>query len=256
MKLTKIKVAVILIVAIVAIAYMYLKPDFKAQVPAKPNDKRTAVKPAPKTAVFDKTKFSTTQPDSLWFIANKHFALPINYVPDDLDTPEVPLRLAASSEQMHFRKIGLSDLTGLFAAAKTAELQLSFGSGYRSAAYQKTLYDSYVSSQGKAEADRSSARSGHSEHQTGLALDFGRIDNKCNVDACYANLPEGKWLAENAYKFGFILRYTNDKESTTGYMFEPWHYRYVGRELSLEMHTSGIKTLEEFFGLGAAPDYL
>lgn len=204
---------------------------------------------------FNKTQRSTTDPASIWFIANKHFALPISYEPSDLTTISVPLRLGASEMQMKIRGVVAEDLTQLFADGKAAGLQLQFGSGYRSAAYQKVLYDGYVSSMGKAEADRSSARPGHSEHQTGLALDFTRIDGKCHLDVCFADTTEGKWLAANAYKYGFILRYTNDRETVTGYMFEPWHYRYVGRELAAEMNSTAVKTLEAFFSTGPAPDY-
>ncbi len=215
----------------------------------KPVEKSPAV-------IFDKQKYILTDPTSLWFVANKHFALPISYVPNDLIVPSVPLRLASSEQQMHLRVVTQTDLTALFSAAKAAGLQLQLGSGYRSATYQKTLYDGYVSSLSKAEADRSSARPGHSEHQTGLALDFTRIDGKCHLEACFGDMPEGKWLIDNAYTFGFILRYTSDKEQVTGYMYEPWHFRYVGHELAKEMHDKGVKTLEEFFSLGSAPYYL
>ena len=205
---------------------------------------------------FNKNANSTTDSESIWFIANKHSALPTSYEPTDLTVLNVPLRLSSKEMQMQIRKVAASDLTQLFTDAKSAGLQLQFGSGYRSAAYQKVLYDGYVQSMGKTEADRSSARPGHSEHQTGLALDFTRIDSKCHLEACFADTAEGIWLAANAYKYGFILRYTSDKEQVTGYMFEPWHYRYVGKDLAAEMHDKNIKTLEEFFDTGAAPDYI
>lgn len=220
--------------------------DNSQNIPTKQNSEIT----------FDKQKFSLTDPTSLWFVANKHFALPVAYAPNDLIVPKLPLRLASSEQQMHLRSVLETDLLDLYAKSKTAGLQLQLGSGYRSASYQKVLYDGYVSSQGRAEADRSSARPGHSEHQTGLAIDFTRIDGRCHLDSCFGDLPEGKWLAQNAYLYGFILRYTSDKEQVTGYMYEPWHYRYVGKELAYEMHNTGVKTLEEFFALGAAPDYL
>lgn len=210
----------------------------------------------PKPTVFNKKTFSTTDPTSIWFVANKHYAMPISYVPADLTVIDVPLRLNKSDMQMQIRVLASNQLTQLFSDAKSTGLLLEFGSGYRSASYQKTLYDGYVTSMGKAEADRSSARAGHSEHQTGLALDFTRTDSKCHLDSCFANLPEGKWLADNAYKYGFILRYPNGKEKTTGYMFEPWHFRFVGEALAKEMHDKNIQTLEEFFGLGDASDYL
>ena len=218
----------------------------------KPTATPVKTNPAPS---FDKSQYSITEPASIWFVNNKVTGLPISYVPSDLYVPAVSLRLAASDEQMHMRKVLQPQLEQLFADAKTAGLQLQLGSGYRSASYQKVLYDGYIKSMGQAEADRSSARPGHSEHQTGMALDFTRTDSKCHLQSCFGDLPEGKWLEQNAFKYGFILRYTSDKEKVTGYMYEPWHFRYVGIALATEMHTKGIKTLEEFFGLPAAPDY-
>jgi D-alanyl-D-alanine carboxypeptidase len=204
---------------------------------------------------FNSKQYSTTDPGSIWVIVNKQIPLPIAYEPSDLTAPAVPLRLGAAEMEMKIRDITAVDLTKLFTDSNSAGLQLQFGSGYRSAVYQKGLYEGYVATLGKSEADRSGARPGHSEHQTGLALDFTRVDGKCSIDACFADTEEGKWLAQNAYKYGFILRYSADKEAITGYMFEPWHYRYVGKELAAQMHITGIKTLEEFFNTGAAPDY-
>ena len=77
----------------------------------------------------------------------------------------------------------------------------------------------------------------------------------CALDQCFADTPAGQWLAANAYKWGFILRYPNGMDAITGYEFEPWHYRYVGVALATEMHDQGVATLEEFFGLPAAPTY-
>jgi D-alanyl-D-alanine carboxypeptidase len=75
------------------------------------------------------------------------------------------------------------------------------------------------------------------------------------LEVCFADTPEGKWVRDNAHRFGFILRYPADKQAVTGYQFEPWHVRYVGVELAAEMRTTGVTTLEEFFGLPAAPAY-
>lgn len=208
------------------------------------------------TEDFDKKLYSLTEPDSLWFINNKHTGLPLDYLPKDLIVPNVPLRLGSDAEQMKIRKIAQIDLEKLFADSMVAGLQMQFGSGFRSSSYQKTLYDSYVASQGQQAADKSSARPGYSEHQTGLTLDFTRIDGKCHLEDCFGQTAEGKWLADNAYKYGFILRYVPGKEPITGYMSEPWHYRYVGLGLAKQMHEQKIQTLEEFFGLEAAPDYL
>jgi D-alanyl-D-alanine carboxypeptidase len=81
------------------------------------------------------------------------------------------------------------------------------------------------------------------------------LPSVCALDQCFANTPQGQWLAANGWKYGFIVRYPADKTAVTGYEYEPWHMRYVGLDLAAEMHRDGIETLEEFFGLPAAPDY-
>ena len=217
----------------------------------------TVTKPTdtPFTPSFNKNTYSLTEPSSIWFIANKHYALPATYRPSDLVVPGVPQRHAAAQGNT-LRTIAVEQLKQLITDAHAAGLQLEFGSGFRSYEYQSQLYNGYVASMGKDEADRSSARPGHSEHQTGLALDFVRTDDACHLEACFADTNEGKWLATHAYEYGYLLRYPSDKESVTGYMYEPWHFRYIGKELAAEMHTQNITTLEEFFGLEAAPGYL
>ena len=113
-----------------------------------------------------------------------------------------------------------------------------------------------MSRSGQAYADTTSARAGHSEHQTGLALDIGAASGACSLSACFGDTAEGQWLVSNAWRFGFLLRYPADKAPVTGFAYEPWHFRYVGVGLSTTMHDSGTRTLEEHFGLAEAPDYL
>jgi len=105
-----------------------------------------------------------------------------------------------------------------------------------------------VSSQGRAQTDASSARPGHSEHQTGLAADIEPASRQCEVQNCFADTPEGQWLAVNAYKYGFIVRYQKDTQNLTGYEYEPWHIRYVGLSLANEVQRTH-KTLEQTFHL-------
>jgi D-alanyl-D-alanine carboxypeptidase len=88
-----------------------------------------------------------------------------------------------------------------------------------------------------------------------LAFDAEPLDQKCDVDQCFADLPAGKWIAAHSYEYGFLLRYPADKVAVTGYQYEPWHLRYIGKALASELHKDHIKTLEEFFGLPAAPGY-
>lgn len=204
---------------------------------------------------FNKNMFALDKPGSPWWIVNKKRALPAGYVPPDLNVPNVKLRLAPTAEQMQFSKSATALLEEMFVAAKAKNVGLVFGSGYRSEAYQKTLYNGYVAQNGQAYADRLSARPGVSEHQTGLAFDATASNGICHLEICFADTPEGKWIALHGYEYGFIIRYPQNKELITGYDYEPWHLRYVGRELSAEMHKIGITTLEEFFSLPPAPNY-
>lgn len=129
-------------------------------------------------------------------------------------------------------------------AAKMEGLNLYISSGFRSYNKQNTLYNNYVARDGKKAADTYSARAGYSEHQTGLAFDVNTISS------AFDNTKEAKWLAQNCYKYGFILRYPKGKESETGYMYESWHFRYVGEELASKLYNNGDWiTLETYFGI-------
>ncbi|WP_245884829.1 M15 family metallopeptidase [Glaciihabitans tibetensis] len=207
----------------------------------------------PPPASFDRAARSVDDPTSLWVVANKVRPLnPVDWVPPDLATVPVayqnqqPLRLEAGNA-----------LVAMFAAAASEGAGgMQMQSAYRSYDRQVSVYAGWVSRLGQAQADAQSARPGYSEHQTGLAVDISPIPLSCALDACFGSTPQGIWLAENAWRFGFLLRYPADKVDVTGYTFEPWHFRYIGVELSTEMHTAAVSTLEEFFGLPAAPGYI
>ena len=156
-------------------------------------------------------------------IANKTYALPSTYNPG-------------------VDPVANEALQQMFAAAKAEGLDLFVRSGFRSYQTQKSLYESYVKRDGQAAADRYSARAGHSEHQTGLAFDI----NKAN--SSFAGSPEAIWLAENCHKYGFIIRYPEGKEAITGYIYEPWHVRYLGVETATAVYNSGL-CLEEYLGI-------
>ena len=227
------------------------------EVPAPPAATPTAspsapASPTPTVAPFDKTRLSIDDPASIWVVSNKLRPLvPLNYVPSDLVTTQVP---AVTNPQLRTEAAG--QLESMFAAASAegaGELQIQ--NAYRSYAVQLSLHDRLVANLGEARADAQSARAGYSEHQTGLALDIIARPGQCSIQACFGETPQGRWLAANAYRFGFILRYPADKTPVTGYIYEPWHFRYVGVELATEMHDTSVTTLEEFFGLPPAPDY-
>lgn len=128
--------------------------------------------------------------------------------------------------------------------AASSGLKIWIQSGYRSYEYQERLYNNYVKKDGIKKADTYSSRPGHSEHQTGLSFDLNTIDDN------FANTEEGKWINDNAYKYGFIVRFPKYKEKYTGYKYEPWHLRYVGKELSEILYNGGDWiSLEEYFGI-------
>ena len=131
----------------------------------------------------------------------------------------------------------------MIAHAASEGIVVDAGSGYRSYDAQKSLYDNYVKQDGQAKADTYSARPGFSEHQTGLAVDFAPIEDSFASSAPY------DWLVFNAHKFGFVLRYPHDKTDVTGYMYEPWHWRYIGIDDATDMKAKGVKTLEEYYNV-------
>ena len=112
-----------------------------------------------------------------------------------------------------------------------------------------------MNSIGKVAGEKLAARPGHSEHQTGLAVDFA-AKGVSTLTTSFAKTKAGIWLAANAWKYGFILRYPKGKTAVTGYQFEPWHFRYVGVRTATDMHDRNILTLEEYYSLPAAPNYL
>ena len=121
-------------------------------------------------------------------------------------------------------------------------------SAYRSYGRQADLHAGAVAARGPGQ--QTTAPAGHSEHQTGLAVDLGRATTgACNVTACFAGTREGRWLARNAHRFGFVLRYPDGGRRMTGYAHESWHFRFVGRPLASYVRRERIPTLEEAFGL-------
>jgi len=133
------------------------------------------------------------------------------------------------------------------AEALALGLNLWIQSGYRSYDRQQSIYNNYVARDGQVNADTYSARAGHSEHQSGLAFDLNTIDDS------FTYTDEGKWVAENCYRFGFILRYPKGKENITGYMHESWHLRYVGIDLATKLYNnSNWITMEEYYGISSS----
>ncbi|RKN85081.1 D-alanyl-D-alanine carboxypeptidase family protein [Paenibacillus ginsengarvi] len=191
------------------------------------------------------------KPADIAVLVNKTYKLPDNFKPDDLVEPNIPFIFKEKSEKRLMRKEAAGALEKLVAAAKKDGISLAGVSGYRSQATQKTLFENYVKKDGEEAARKYSAVPGHSEHQTGLAMDVSGSDGKCAASDCFAGTKEAKWLAEHAAEHGFIIRYPKGKEETTGYQYEPWHLRFVGTKIAKDIADKGI-TLEEYM-LNAVP---
>jgi len=178
--------------------------------------------------------------DYLLALVTKETTLKSDYVPSDLRA--IPDYMNPSYS-MQLRAEALEQLELLWNAAAYDGIVMHIRSAYRSYSTQKDLFQDYANRYGEEEANRFSARAGQSEHQLGTTVDFGgtAVDYK----AAFAETPQGSWLAENAYYFGFAMSYPENKEHITGYIFEPWHYRYIGIEAAAEWRASG-KTLREF----------
>lgn len=178
---------------------------------------------------------STNLDKDYLMLVNKYHNLDNDYVPNNL------VNVINGNGQV--LNIVNNELTEMYNDAKELGLNLFAQSNYRSYSRQETLYNNYVKSKGQVAADRESARPGHSEHQTGLAIDF--IIPGQTLEQFYLS-NEFIWLKDNSYKYGFILRYPEDKENITGYIYEPWHYRYVGKEVAQYIYENDL-TFDEYY---------
>jgi zinc D-Ala-D-Ala carboxypeptidase len=245
------KIIVLALVVVVIGGYLMNRSQDSATSSGSKTSSTPGAAPQPS---FNKSQFSINDPASPWVIVNKGRVLPSDYVPADLTTPSVALRLSAGSPEMHVRAEAAQAMKTMFDAAAQQNIHLMIASGYRSYPEQTTIYYGYVKSVGQVQADAQSAKPGHSEHQSGWAADLEPASRHCELDQCFGDTPEGKWLAANAHSYGFIIRYQKGKEALTGYEYEPWHVRYVGTDLAAQVTSSG-QTLEEFFGLPAVTQY-
>ena len=168
-------------------------------------------------------------------VVNKTYDLPSNFAPNNLSTINGYIKV------VDYVKDAFNELTS---DSKSLGLNIYASSGYRSYNDQKYIYNNYVRLDGREQADTYSARAGYSEHQTGLAIDVNTIN------ASFINTDESNWLKDNCYKYGFIIRYPEGKENITGYTYEPWHIRYVGKKLATKLYNDGDWiTMEEYYGI-------
>ncbi|MBQ0140779.1 MAG: M15 family metallopeptidase [Kurthia sp.] len=163
-------------------------------------------------------------------IANKVYPMPKSFAPGE-----------SKEARAAFNKMNTQ--------AKKAGFELDAFSTYRSYERQVELYNNYVARDGQEAADTYSARPGFSEHQTGLAFDIGEVGNSADyADDRFGETEAGKWIAAHAHEFGFIMRYPQGKEKITGYKYESWHFRYVGKDIATKIYKDN-STLEEYLGV-------
>lgn len=201
-------------------------------------------------AGFDRTKHSVDDPSSIWVVVDKQRPLqPKSWVPPDLVTPAVP-----HTNVPQLRRVAANALVAMFAGAKQDGITLVSLSAYRPYATQRSIFDRNLATLGRAKTLQLTAKPGFSEHQTGLADDLGD-GSSCDLQVCFESHPAAKWLAKNSWRYGWILRYPLGDTAITGIQTEPWHFRYIGKAAAKQMHATGVKTLEQFFGLPDSPDY-
>lgn len=190
------------------------------------------------TPFYENYELTDTSKDTL-MIVNKHYKIEDNYKPDNLVTVD-----AEHGYPNKIRSDVYEEFKKMYEEAKKDNVKIFIASPYRSYSDQNVLYTYYVNTDGKKNADTYSARPGFSEHHTGLAMDL-IPEYGLDLDT-FENSDGFKWMQENAYKFGFILRYPKDKEYITGYIYEPWHYRYVGTSAATTIKNEGL-TFEEYY---------
>lgn len=179
-------------------------------------------------------------------INKSHPLQPTGYTPPSLVTPDVWLAGSAGNQEMLLAPEAAENLTTMFEAAHRDGISLLLASGYRPYEDQTVLY-TLARAKDKTVADESIAPPGYSEHQTGLAADVMTTDYFCATESCFAMTKAAAWLHDNSYKYGFIVRYPLYEEQSTGYEYEPWHMRYVGRTLATCLYQNQM-TLEQYYG--------
>lgn len=189
-----------------------------------------------------------TAPDTVPVLVNKQNKLPDDYQPVDLVDAEIPFIFKEDSPKRKMREEAAAAIEKLFAAAEQEGVELLGVSAYRSSATQEALFNYYVDRDGYKAAATYSALPRTSEHETGLAIDVTGGNGKCAAEDCFGGTPEAKWLEKNAARYGFIIRYPKGKEAITGYQYEPWHLRYVGKPIAKQIMNRGI-TLEEYYNV-------
>ncbi len=209
----------------------------------KPGDEKPSTEEQPDQNNGGQT-LQEADEQGLLILVNKQHPIDQDYKPDDL--VKIKYFVSDRSETTRYMRAEAADAFHKLVDKAAAEgLELKMTTAYRSYNFQKILFDNYVEKEGEEAANQYSAKPGQSEHQTGLSVDVSSPSVDYQLSDDYGKTEEGKWLAENAYRFGFIIRFPKGKEDITGYQYEPWHIRYVGLTTAKEIYEQSL-TLEEF----------
>ncbi|TDX52371.1 D-alanyl-D-alanine carboxypeptidase [Orenia marismortui] len=184
-------------------------------------------------------------PSSPLILVNKEQGLTEGFIPDDLVIPNIPFSFNENLPKKQMKKIAARAIERLFSQAKKDKIDIVGVSAYRSYQRQKDIFAYNAKKDGVTAANKYSAHAGHSEHQTGLAIDVSSPKVNYKLIEEFGGTKEGRWLQKNAPTYGFIIRYPKDKEEITGYQYEPWHLRYVGVEHALAIANKD-STLENY----------
>lgn len=181
------------------------------------------------------TVYYTADGNSLTALVNKEYSLFSSYYPSDLVYLS-DYDIQTVYEQMTVRDVVIDDLFAMNEEIEKLGMNISILSSYRSYDTQVTTYNYWVSQYGVDEADRASARPGHSEHQLGTTIDITTHTIENSLSSDFGTTDVGVWLAQNSWRYGFVLSYPLGSEAVTGYMWEPWHFRYVGKLHAKNIH--------------------
>lgn len=227
----------------------YLKKNFNDYIEYMNNNKKLDLSTVVRNInihldqEFYSTNYKTNTTLDTSMLVNKYYLLDENYTPDDLVSVSTKYAWGDAGSQK-VRQVAYDAFLDMWNAANDEGYYLMINSSYRSYQDQESIYNNYKSSQGQKYADSIAARPGASEHQTGLTMDiFSKTNTNKNT---FAESETAAWLANNSYKYGFILRYPQDKENVTGYSYEAWHFRYVGVNIATYIYQNNI-TFEEYY---------
>ncbi len=211
------------------------------------DDLAAPIPPLPTCSYLDLPVARSAYADWATSVLDTVFQLPSGYAPTDF----VDTKSAGLNAGHLIRAVAADDLSAMVAAAKADGAHLAVQSAYRSYRGQVLTFNGWVAQVGYAEALKTSARPGHSEHQLGTAIDFRTVGGASPwTYADWATTTEGAWLAANGWKFGWVMSYPKGTSAVSCYRYEPWHYRYVGRDQAAAIHAAGVTPREWLWGEG------